>query len=142
VSRSAYLGFDYGEKTIGVAVGSTESGSAQTLDAVHVGKKGPDWNQIARLIEEWQPQGLVVGLPLNMDGTENEMTQIARKFGNRLNGRFHLPVHWADERLTTIEARQRLLDSGLKLFCHNKPKIDKLAAQAILQAWLNETENK
>lgn len=130
------LGFDYGEKTIGVAVGNTTTMQAHPLENVRVIRAKPEWAAISALIDEWQPSALIVGLPLQMDGSDNPVTPAARKFGNRLNGRYNLPVHMVDERLTTQEARSKLIDAGVspkKL----KPMLDKLAAMSMLQAWLD-----
>jgi putative Holliday junction resolvase len=131
------LGFDYGEKTIGVAVGNVISGQAHPLANVRVIRGQPEWDKITELVSEWQPMALVVGLPLNMNGTENPVTPLARKFGNRLNGRYNLPVHMVDERLTTRDARTELYNAGVTEKRH-KPVLDKLAAQSILQTFLTE----
>ncbi len=125
------LAFDYGERHIGVAVGQTLTSTAAALQSVDVRASGPDWGTIAGLVGEWQPDALVVGLPLNMDGTEQPMTHAARRFGNRLKERFRLPVHTADERLTTREAVERLAARG-KPGADNNP----VAAQIILENWL------
>ncbi len=132
-----YLAFDYGAKQIGVAVGGGHSGLAESLTNVQVGRGGPDWAHISRLIAEWRPEALVVGLPLNMDDSENAMTAAARKFGNRLQGRYNLPVHMVDERLTSVDAKNALVEAGVR-FKRRKARVDQLAAQAILQAFLNE----
>lgn len=134
---ATYLAFDYGSKQIGVAVGGRHSGLAQTLANVQVGRGGPDWAHISRLIAEWRPDALVVGLPLNMDDSENAMTAAARKFGNRLQGRYNLPVHMVDERLTSVDAKNALVEAGVR-FTRRKSRVDQLAAQAILQAFLDE----
>ena len=131
-----YLGFDYGEKYIGVAVGRFPARRAQALDTVAVHNRNPDWAHISRLIEEWKPDALILGLPLNMDDSENPMTVAAKKFGNRLSGRYNLPVHMVDERLTTIAAKNILLEAGVPVKRH-KSRLDKLAAQTILQAFLD-----
>lgn len=131
------LAFDYGERSIGVAVGSTVSGLAQDLTTVKAGSRGPDWAHISNLIQEWKPQALVVGLPLNMDDSENPTALAARRFGNRLSDRYNLPVHMMDERLTTVAARRNLAESAVSLRRH-KSKLDRLAAQAILQTFLDE----
>jgi putative holliday junction resolvase len=131
-----YLGFDYGEKYIGVAVGRFPARRAQALDTVAVHNRIPDWAHISRLIEEWKPDALILGLPLNMDDSENPMTLAAKKFGNRLSGRYNLPVHMVDERLTTIAAKNILLEAGVPVKRH-KSRLDKLAAQTILQAFLD-----
>jgi putative Holliday junction resolvase len=138
LKRQLYLGFDYGERTIGVAVGSKDTGLAQPLTTIHVGKKGPDWISIGKLIDEWQPAALVVGLPIKMDETDNPVTSLARKFGNQLKARYNLAIHMVDERLTTIEAKHRLQEAGVAIRPGTKPKIDEMAAQTILQAFLDE----
>jgi putative Holliday junction resolvase len=131
------LGFDYGQRFIGVAVGSTHTGRAEPLTTVNVGKGGPDWTHIARLISEWRPAALVVGLPLNMDGTVNVMTRAARRFGEDLQARYNLAVHWVDERLSTRDAKRVLYEAGIAGTRH-KRHLDKFAAQTILQAFLND----
>ena len=127
------LAFDFGEKKIGVAVGQTVTATANPVALVKSGHKGPDWAAIADLITTWKPDALVVGLPLNMDGTEQRTTNQARRFKNQLRGRFSLPVYTTDERLTTREARQRLSNHG-----HLNREDDPIAAQVILEGWLSE----
>jgi putative pre-16S rRNA nuclease len=131
------LGFDFGLKNIGVAVGQELTGSANPLTVIKAREGIPNWDDIETLIQQWQPQLLVVGLPLNMDGTEQEMTVTARRFGNRLNGRFHLPIVWQDERLSTYEALEQL---GIrdKMQAKNRSDVDRISAQLILQSWLNQ----
>ena len=99
------LAFDFGTYSIGCAIGQSITGTAQGLPAFKAQDGIPDWAQNEKVIQEWQPDILVVGLPLNMDGTEQSLTQRAKKFANRLNGRFNLPVELQDERLTTVEAK-------------------------------------
>ena len=132
-----YLAFDYGVKQIGVAVGSGHTGRAEALSNVRAGRDGPDWTHISRLIDEWRPRALVVGLPLNMDDSANAMTVAARAFGKRLQDRYNLPVHMVDERLTSVDAKNALIEAGVR-FKRRKRHVDKLAAQAILQAFLND----
>jgi putative holliday junction resolvase len=139
LTSATYLGFDYGKKHIGVAVGHSESRMAHALDTVSAHQERPDWDHITRLIGEWQPSALVVGLPLNMDDSENDMTRAAKKFGNRLRGRYNLPVHMVDERLTSVMAKNTLQEAGVR-YQRRAPNIDKLAAQAILQAFLDERD--
>lgn len=136
MSAQVLLGFDFGTQRIGVAVGQQLTGTAAPLVTLKNRDGAPDWEAIGRLLEEWRPTALVVGLPLNMDGSEQEMTRLARRFGNRLAGRYNLPVYPVDERLTSFEAEQRLTESGGKT--HDKGDIDRLAAQSILQAWLDQ----
>ena len=88
-----YLGFDYGTRRIGVAVGNSVSASASPLDTINVKNEQPDWQHITRLIEEWQPDALIVGWPIQMDESDNPVTAKARRFGNRLHGRYRLTVH-------------------------------------------------
>jgi len=132
-----FLGFDFGMKNIGVAVGQELTHTANPLTVIKAREGIPNWDQIQALIDEWQPQQLIVGLPFNMDGTEQEMTQAARRFGNRLNGRFHLPVEWQDERLSTFEALDQLGIQS-KMQSNNREDVDRISAQLILQSWLNQ----
>jgi len=131
-----FLGFDFGMKNIGVAVGQELTLTASPLTVIKAREGIPNWDQIQTLLDEWQPQRLIVGLPLNMDGTEQEMTTAARRFGNRLNGRFHIPVEWQDERLSTFEALDQL---GIhsKMQSNKRDDVDRISAQLILQSWLN-----
>ena len=134
---ATFLAFDYGEKYIGVAVGSRHTRQAEPLTTLRGSAKNPDWVRISRLIGEWHPDALVVGLPLNMDGSTNPMTRAARAFGQRLQDRYNLPVHMVDERLSTLAAREILNEAGVPMRRH-KTRLDKVAAQTILQAFLNE----
>ena len=133
------LGFDYGKKRIGVAVGQKLTATATPAETLHSSNDQPDWAGIARLIETWRPQALVVGLPLHMDGTEHALTEAAREFGRELEQRFDLPVHLIDERLTSIEAGH-LLAGTTKNARRRKADIDKVAAQLILETWLSQNK--
>ncbi|MDL4912822.1 MAG: Holliday junction resolvase RuvX [Enterobacterales bacterium endosymbiont of Blomia tropicalis] len=128
------LGFDFGTKSIGVAVGQQLTGSARPLAALKAQNGTPDWQQIEKLLKEWQPDFVVVGLPLNMDGTEQELTARARKFANRLHGRFGVRIELQDERLSTIEARAGLFERG-GYRALNKGSVDSQSAAIILQDW-------
>ena len=132
-----FLGFDYGLKNIGVAVGQELTNTASPLTVIKARNGIPNWDDIQKLLDEWQPQLLIVGLPLNMDGSEQVMTKAARKFGNRLNGRFQIAVEWQDERLSTYEALDQL---GIhsKLDAKHRDDVDRISAQLILQSWLNQ----
>ena len=132
-----FLGFDFGMKNIGVAVGQELTKTANPLTVVKAREGIPDWDHLKKLLDEWHPQLLIVGLPLNMDGTEQEMTAAAKRFGNRLNGRFHIAVAWQDERLTTFEALDQL---GIrsKMQSNKREDVDRISAQLILQSWLNQ----
>jgi putative Holliday junction resolvase len=135
-SRTA-LGFDFGMKNIGIAIGQELTGTANPLTAIKARDGIPNWDTIGQLLKEWQPDILIVGLPLNMDGTEQEMTAAAKRFGNRLQGRFNLPVEWQDERLSTYEALDQM---GIrsKMDSRQRSDVDQLSAQLILQSWLNQ----
>ncbi len=129
------LGFDYGMKSIGVAVGQQITASARPLLALKAKEGVPNWDQIAALLKEWQPALLVVGLPLNMDGTEQDISRRARKFANRLHGRFGIRVELQDERLTTTDARARLFENG-GYKALGKDAVDAVSAQLILESWM------
>ncbi len=123
------IGFDFGTRWIGVAVGQTLTRQAQPLQAI----KSGDWKAIARLIEDWQPQKFIVGLPLNMAGEKQEMSNRAERFGRQLEGRFGITAEMVDERLTTREAYLLAIESEHK---HSKTEIDSLSAVLITESWL------
>lgn len=129
------LSFDFGMKSIGVAVGQEITGTASPLDALKARDGIPDWDRVAAIYDEWRPHLVIVGLPLNMDGTEQQVTFSARKFANRLHAKFKTPVETSDERLTTVDAKARLFELGgyRKL---EKQKIDSASACLILQSWI------
>ncbi|MET0108006.1 MAG: Holliday junction resolvase RuvX [Candidatus Thiodiazotropha sp.] len=127
------LGFDFGSRKIGVAVGQTVTGTATALETLHLVNHKPDWQRIASLIEEWRPQALVVGLPLDVDDSETDATQPALRFSRQLEGRFHIKVYLADERYSSFEARDRLGHKAKRL-----ENYDAVAAKLILETWLNE----
>lgn len=128
------IAFDFGTNSIGCAVGQSITGTAQGLPAFKAQNGIPNWEAIAKTLNEWKPNLLVVGLPLNMDGTEQPLTQRVKKFANRLNGRFDLPVILQDERLTTVEARAEIFSrGGYKAL--KKDKIDSISACLILESW-------
>ena len=128
------LAFDFGTKSIGCAVGQSITGTAQSLPAFKAQDGIPDWDAIGNVIKEWQPARLVVGLPLNMDGTEQELALRAKKFANRLNGRFGIKVELQDERLTTVSARDEIFQRG-GYRALNKGKVDGISACLILESW-------
>jgi len=129
------MAFDYGLRQIGVAIGNCLLATTQPLAILKARDGIPEWQAVANLLEEWQPNLLLVGNPLNMDGTESELGARARKFGNRLHGRFGLPVELADERLTSFEAKQDLAESGHSGDYKAQP-IDSYAAELILKSWM------
>ncbi|MDH2926131.1 Holliday junction resolvase RuvX [Lonepinella koalarum] len=128
------LAFDFGTKSIGCAVGQSITGTAQALTAFKAQDGIPNWDAIEKLLKEWQPDRLVVGLPLNMDGTEQALTLRAKKFANRLHGRFGLPVELQDERLTTVDARAEIFQRG-GFRALDKGKVDGISACLILESW-------
>ncbi len=131
------LGFDYGTKQIGVAVGQGLTRSARPLCQLKARDGIPRWEEIEALLREWQPDALVVGLPLNMDGSPGDMSARAQKFANRLHGRFGLPVFTHDERLTTFEAKgERMRQGDFGRNFRDNP-VDALAASLLLQGWLD-----
>ena len=127
------LAFDFGLKRTGVAVGNTVTGSARPLVTVDATDKVKRFAAIAGLIAEWGPSALIVGRPLNTSGEATEMTARAERFARQLQGRFGLPVKFADERYSSAAA-----GDALKVGRRDKQKIDAAAAAIILQAWLDE----
>jgi putative Holliday junction resolvase len=134
-----YLGFDFGYKRIGVAVGQLLTCSASPLATVGARSGVPNWNVIANVIAEWTPQALIVGLPTCIDDRELYTTSAARRFAKQLHQRFELPVHLVDERLSTVEARERLFAQGgyrrIK-----QSEVDSIAACVILEQWLQHPD--
>jgi putative holliday junction resolvase len=129
------LGFDFGTKRIGMAVGQTLTQQANPLKTVTVTNNVPGWQAIVAAIGQWEPSALVVGLPLNMDGSEQDISQRARYFAKTLREKTGLPVHLADERLTTVTAKQRSFDQGgAKALA--KADLDSLAAATMLTSFL------
>ena len=135
------LGFDFGLKRIGVAVGQTVTQTARPLTTLKANDGIPRWEECEKLVKTWQPDAFVVGIPLNMDGTEQRLTYLAKQFANILQERFHLPVYGMDERLSTKEARERLFEKGGYKALQNG-QIDSIAAQLILQNWLTQSQTK
>jgi len=130
------LAFDFGEKRIGVAVGDIVLGLAHPLVTVSEEITKRRFDHIARLIEEWKPVQLVVGLPTHVDGTDHELTRLSRQFARRLEGRFGISTRLVDERYTSIVARVTLQEAGIK---RKKQKLvlDQVAAQQILQSYFD-----
>ena len=133
------LAFDFGLAQIGVAVGNTLLRSTQPLAILRAREGIPDWQALAQLVRDWQPDLLLVGDPLNMDGSDSELCERARKFARRLHGRLGLPVTMVDERLTSFEAKQVSREQGHRGDYKRRP-IDSQAAELVLQSWLNDLE--
>lgn len=133
------LGFDYGLSRIGTAVGQTATGTATPQGTVTATDGAADFEAIAALIESWQPDRLVVGIPYNMDGSEGGLTQRALRFARQLEGRFRLPVETVDERLSSLEAEEGLREArqtGRKRRRVRRDEVDATAAAIILQRWM------
>ena len=141
-SNDTFLGFDFGTKKIGVAIGQLTTKTANSLQTLRSPNQTLNWQAIEKLVQEWQPAGFVVGISRQHDGTDNPVTPKMLKFCRQLNGRFNLPVHQQDEMLSTFEAKQMLFDdvhvNATKLWAVQ----DELAAQLILQSWLNQHASK
>jgi putative pre-16S rRNA nuclease len=129
VTNQTLLCFDCGKKRIGTAVGQTITATATELEIVKTIHNKPDWEHISRIIKEWNPDRLIVGKPLQLDGSRQEMTDIAERFSRQLQARFKLPVEMIDEQLSSYEARRELKSTR---------ELDAVAARLILETWLNE----
>lgn len=126
------LGFDFGTSRIGVAFGQSITQSCGALAEIPARDGIPSWDDIEKLIKEYQPEAFIIGLPLNMDGSESQMSMRARKFAKRLHGRFGPPSFMWDERLTSSEAKAVKPSDNYK-----KNAVDAIAASVILQSWLD-----
>lgn len=135
IRNGAVLAFDFGEKRIGVAVGELEVGVAHPLETIVAEANGVRFARIEALIAEWRPVLLLVGLPLALDGSEHAMTAQARRFAQRLQGRFGVETRLVDERLTSVDAEGQLRDLGLDARAR-RPKVDQIAAKLILESYL------
>lgn len=135
MSLNTLIGFDFGMRHIGVAIGQTVNLTAQPHTSIGAKDGVPHWEKIDSLVSTWRPDALVVGVPVHLDGTEHQITQASRAFISALLERFPLPVYPAEERLTSVEARWRLFANG-GLRALSKQAIDGLAACLILEGWL------
>jgi putative pre-16S rRNA nuclease len=138
-NSDTFLGFDYGTKKIGVAVGQLETGTASPLETIRAVRQKTNWPVISSLIETWRPGGLIVGVSYQPDGSDNPVTPYILRFCRQLEGRYRLPVFQVDECLSTYESKQLLFEElnvpAGKLWAVQ----DQLAAQLILQSWINQT---
>jgi putative holliday junction resolvase len=130
------LAFDFGEKRIGLAVGETLLKVAHPLTTITAEENDIKFAEIAHIIKEWRPSLLLVGLPTHMNGEPHALTQLSKKFAQRLEGRFNLPVSMIDERLSSAEASQNLQSAGIKGI-KQKAMLDAVAAQTILQSYFD-----
>ena len=129
------MAFDFGTQRIGIAIGQRITGSASPLNPIKARDGVPDWDLLQRVVDEWQTDAFVVGLPLNMDGSASNMSRRANKFAKRLVGRYHRPAYTHDERLTSYEAKGIVIEQGgSRDFGANS--VDGLAAQLILESWM------
>ena len=131
------LGFDFGEKRIGVAIGNTVTSQAQALTTLHVESNAARLGAVEKLVNEWQPASFVIGQPQHADGRPHEVAHLAKKFGNRLTEKFRLPVAYINETLSSVEASGILCGRGVRGIAQ-KSEIDAVAAQVILQSYLDE----
>jgi len=136
VQSGTVLAFDFGERRIGVAVGEHLIHSANPLVTIDNESNEVRFSAITQLVSEWRPTLLVVGLPLSLDGSETEVTQLCKKFARRLNGRFNLPVALIDERYSSAEASQLLNETGIRGRAQ-KAMLDQVAAQTILRSYFD-----
>ena len=137
IKGGTVLAFDFGFRKIGVAVGNTLTKTTMPLDIIYTKNGGPPWNDIENLLEEWKPLSVIVGDPINMDDTFSEMSGKARKFAQRLHGRFSVKVLMVDERLSSFEAKSFFQNGfGGKT---NSDNIDSFAAEIVLKSWMKET---
>ena len=125
-AHRSFLAFDFGTQRVGVACGNTVTRTAQPLKTI-AATGTPRFDAIGRLIAEWKPDALVVGVPFHPDGAAHDNTERARRFARQLHGRFHLPVHEVDERYTTTEAHSM-----------GSADVDAASAAIILEQYLRE----
>lgn len=137
MSEQTILAFDFGLKRMGVAVGQFITQSAKPLQALDANRGIPNWEKVDAYIKDWSPHALVVGIPTKMDGASLYVTAPAKQFAKKLEKRYSLPVHHADERLTTVEAREQLFQQGgyRRL---QQSDIDSFAAKLILEGWFQQ----
>lgn len=132
------LAFDFGEKRIGVAIGETLLKKARALTVIEGEMNNARFTQIAALVDTWQPSLLLVGLPMHLDGNPHQLTALCKKFAQRLEGRFNLPVMMMDERLSSAEAKTLMQDAGISVKRQQK-QLDAVAAQVILQSYFDQS---
>jgi putative Holliday junction resolvase len=131
------IGFDFGEKRIGVAIGNNISKSAQALITIESASSNQKFEAIQKIMDEWQPVSIVVGVPFNVDGSEHNVTNLCKKFAKQLEQKYALPIHLIDERYTSIEASYEIHDKKIDLK-KKKLLIDQIAAKIILQSYLDQ----
>jgi len=131
------IGFDFGQKRIGVAIGNNISKSAQALITIESASSNQKFEAIQKIMDEWQPVSIVVGVPFNVDGSEHKVTNLCKKFAKQLEQKYALPIYLIDERYTSIEASYEIQDKKIDLK-KRKLLIDQIAAKIILQSYLDQ----
>ncbi len=131
------IGFDFGQKRIGVAIGNNISKSAQALITIESTSSNQKFEVIQKIMDEWQPVSIVVGVPFNVDGSEHKVTNLCKKFAKQLEQKYALPIYLIDERYTSIEASYEIQDKKIDLK-KKKLLIDRIAAKIILQSYLDQ----
>ena len=132
------LGFDVGNKRIGVAVGQTLTKTANPVTILKAQNLKPDWQRVRELISEWRPKAIVMGMPDHADDTENPVATAVIKMARRLEQDFRVPIYFIDERLSSVEAKNHLNKNGQQSIKASHKPVDDIAAQIILQSWLDE----
>lgn len=136
LNSGIYIAFDFGMKHIGYAIGQKTTQTASSGGTIAAKSGIPEWQKLDAIIKEWQPEALIVGWPLNMDGTLQPLTEHVSQFAKSLEEHYQLPVHFTDERLTTKEARERLFTvGGYKSLTPSQ--VNAMAAKIILENWLH-----
>lgn len=136
-SHRTVMAFDFGLRQIGVAIGNSLLGTSQPLPILRAKDGLPEWRALEDLVDKWRPDLLVVGDPINMDGSDSELSVQAGKFARRLHGRLGLEVAMVDERLSSFEAKHNSREQGHRGDFKRQP-VDSLAAELILRTWLAE----
>ena len=129
------IGFDFGTRRIGVAVGETSTRIASPLLAIEAEANEARFEAIGRIVDEWQPAGFVVGRPRHADGGEHEVARLAEKFARRLAALYRVPVRFVDETLTSATADAQLREQGVR--ARSRSQVDAMAATIILQSYLD-----
>lgn len=141
-ARGTLLGIDFGLARIGIATGELETGQATALTTVHEEANAARFAALGKLVQEWRPVALVVGIPTALDGGAQALTARCQRFANQLHGRFNLPVFAVDERLSSVAAEAELADAGLKGWRERKAVLDAAAARLILQTFLDSLRHE
>lgn len=130
------LGIDFGTKRMGIAVGQTVTQTAEPLCNIAMRHGIPDWQALDKLVKKWRPDAFIIGIPLNMDGSEQTLSHTVRAFAELLKARYDVPIFETDERLTTKDAKERLFQAG-GFTALQDGQVDQLAAQLILENWFH-----